>query len=1095
MGYPRPELLTSTRFGKLVVALLGLALCGCGRHAANTLKAGYGNAYPMTYSNESGHASGFVVEVLEEAARRDGVTIQWVLAGAKSPNEMLQSGEIDLLATGVVTPERRKLFFVSEPWWGGDQVALSAVGGPIQREPDLAGRRLAVTAAGALEARRLHPSETVIRGSAREVTEEVCAGRADAAILAGVFLRELLAAMPAACRGFGLQTIDLPQQWEYALISRRDVEGSARRLRSRITELTLDGTLSRLASSNPPVSTPYATRLAELLRARYERRVSIFGLAGLGALLLLVSGFFIRLNISRRRLRLANDALRHSEQRFRALVETTSDWFWEVDAMGRYTAAGPQVQALLGYSPEEVLGITPFDLMPPDEAARVRDIFLEAVAARRPLVAIENTNLHKNGALVVLETSGVPVFGPGGELLGYRGMDRDITDRKRQELWRAAQATVSRALAAGRPVSDTLERVLQALGGIGHWEAGFVWHANGIGGPQRCLGFWRAESLDDTVAADIHNLMPSLVDRLAHVVVSSARIGTAPTADCRTALEWALGVPMSSGNRTSGAIILLGRTASDLDDRFIEMLSAVGSQVGEFLERAQAQEALRRFVDCSPTVLYALKVEPQGLVPTFVSSNLLQLTGHHPEESLASSWWRENVHPDDLARVAAANSVPYQIDHQVLEFRLRRRDGSYVWLRDEKRLLRDSQANPSEVVGTWSDISQRVQLEEQLLQSQKLEAIGALAGGIAHDFNNLLTVMNGYSALALKSLLAGSPAHRQIEEVIRAGERAAGLTRQLLAFSRRQELSPRVIPLHSIISGVQKMLRRLIGEDIDLFIRNRASGRINADPGQIEQVLMNLVVNARDAMQRGGTLTVATADRSIPEGHAEVPPGMFVELSVSDTGVGMDPEVQRRIFEPFFTTKVTGKGTGLGLSTVYGIVKQSGGFIEVESCPGQGSTFRVLFPVAAGGAEAEAPLFVETAWNGTETILLVEDEDAVRQVARETLESRGYRILEATNAGEALLISEELPPGELHLLLSDIVMPRVNGIELAERILRNRPETRVLFMTGYVDQKLMERDAFASKAACLQKPYTPLDLAREVRRVLDGAVQPQANPG
>jgi PAS domain S-box-containing protein len=378
--------------------------------------------------------------------------------------------------------------------------------------------------------------------------------------------------------------------------------------------------------------------------------------------------------------------------------------------------------------------------------------------------------------------------------------------------------------------------------------------------------------------------------------------------------------------------------------------------------------------------------------------------------------------------------------------------------------------------------------EEQLLQSQKLESVGQLAGGIAHDFNNLLTVIGGYSEIMLRRFSQDDPLRRNTEEIKKAAERASSLTRQLLAFSRKQVLQPKVFDLNSLVTDVSKMLRRLIGEDIEFITLLRPeAGLVNADPGQIEQVLMNLVVNARDAMPRGGKITIETAnvqlDKAYADMHIAVQPGKYVMLIVSDTGLGMDAEMQDHIFEPFFTTKEVGKGTGLGLSTVYGIVKQSGGNIWVYSGVGHGTTFKIYLPLAEEEVGRRKPA-EPAAPRGTETILLVEDEGTVRKLARAILEENGYHVLEAANGEEALPICEQ-HCGDIHLMLTDVVMPLMSGRELANRIETICPHLPVLYMSGYTDDAIVHHGVLDPGTPFLEKPFTPDALARKVREVLD----------
>ncbi len=379
--------------------------------------------------------------------------------------------------------------------------------------------------------------------------------------------------------------------------------------------------------------------------------------------------------------------------------------------------------------------------------------------------------------------------------------------------------------------------------------------------------------------------------------------------------------------------------------------------------------------------------------------------------------------------------------------------------------------------------------EEQLRQAQKMEAVGQLAGGIAHDFNNLLSVVLSYSSLILGTITADDPIRPEIQEIEKAGERAADLTRQLLAFSRQQVLEPRVINLNDVVSGIDGMLRRLVGEDITLrSTAGRDLRRVKADPGHIEQVIMNLVVNARDAMPRGGHITLETANVELDElyakDHIDVTPGPYVMLAVSDTGLGMDKATQERIFDPFFTTKEKGKGTGLGLSTVFGIVKQNGGSIWVYSEPNRGTTFKIFLPVTTEEAIAVAAPATVGSLRGTETILLVEDEDQVRLVASGVLRKNGYRVLEASNGTDALLVARS-HPGIIHLVLTDVVMPQMSGAELVNQLLPLRPQTRVLYMSGYTDDAIIHHRILERGVTLLQKPITPDLLLRKVRAILD----------
>ncbi|MBK7395800.1 MAG: PAS domain S-box protein [Myxococcales bacterium] len=419
-----------------------------------------------------------------------------------------------------------------------------------------------------------------------------------------------------------------------------------------------------------------------------------------------------------------------------------------------------------------------------------------------------------------------------------------------------------------------------------------------------------------------------------------------------------------------------------------------------------------------------------------------------------------------------------------------RKDGSTFWNSLAVSPVRDAGGQLVNWVAVQTDVTARRKLEAQLMQAQKMEAVGRLAGGVAHDFNNMLSVILSYADLIGGGLKRGEPLHSDIEEIRKAAERATDLTRQLLAFSRQQVMEVRVLSLNELLSGVEKMLGRLLGADIDLTMLNvRDVGNIKADPGQIEQIVMNLAVNARDAMPRGGHLTIGIAnveiDADYARAHHDVAAGAYVELAVTDDGVGMDKDTQRKIFEPFFTTKALGKGTGLGLATVFGIVKQSGGHILVYSELDKGTTFKIYFPRVSAAAAALPSQSIPhiPLEHRTGTVLLVEDEEQVRVLATTILRREGYVVLAAPNAGEAMLICEQYG-ANIDLLLTDVVLPRMGGRQLAERLAPDRPSMKVLYMSGYTDDAILQHGLLDADVAFLQKPFTPTSLTRRVREVL-----------
>jgi two-component system cell cycle sensor histidine kinase/response regulator CckA len=487
---------------------------------------------------------------------------------------------------------------------------------------------------------------------------------------------------------------------------------------------------------------------------------------------------------------------------------------------------------------------------------------------------------------------------------------------------------------------------------------------------------------------------------------------------------------------------------------------------------------------------------------TYVSPSYREVLGYAPEFLLGESCF-SLIHPDDR-KMAEEKTVLSLADRKPerLELRVKHRDGTWKVFETLENWTYDLHGDPQHGILVSRDITERKKAEdtlresqeklrvseEQLRMSQKLEAVGQLAGGVAHDFNNLLTVIGGYSELVLNKLSKTDDNRAKIEEVKRAAERASSLTRQLLAFSRKQVLQPKLFDLNDLVADMSKMLQRLIGENIEMTTSFGQEAPINADPGQIEQVLMNLVVNARDALPNGGRITVETArveiDETYASTHLSVQPGSYVMLAVNDNGKGMDAETRKHIFEPFFTTKEPGKGTGLGLSTVYGIVKQSGGNIWLYSEPGQGTVFKVYLPVAARKeVEADAPSRSAIP-QGTETILIVEDEPQIRQLAVDCLTHRGYKVLPASNATEALRLVEGAQQ-PIDLILTDVVMPGMSGRELSERASAIQPMIKVLFMSGYTNDAVVNHGVLDGATWFIQKPFALEALARRVREVLD----------
>jgi two-component system cell cycle sensor histidine kinase/response regulator CckA len=570
--------------------------------------------------------------------------------------------------------------------------------------------------------------------------------------------------------------------------------------------------------------------------------------------------------------------------------------------------------------------------------------------------------------------------------------------------------------------------------------------------------------------------------------------------------ELALDVPFIVVSGTVGeetAVEAMRAGASDyvLKDRLIRLGPAIEREIAQKQGREagrRTQDALRssetRFIRLWESGIVGISIGVFLGAVHDANDAFLRTVGHTRSElQLGKVQWEAMTPPEwrhsDMAAVELLQSQGFA---PAWEKELIRKDGERVPVLVGVAMLEYPMS-----IAVMIDLTIRKRAEQALLASenqlrlaQKMEAIGSLAGGVAHDFNNILSVILSYAGMLLSDLVPDDPMRESLEEIRQAGQRAAVLTRQLLLFSRHQVFEPTVLNLNDILIGMDKLVTRILGEDVEVIsIKGPDLSSIFADPSHIEQVIMNLIVNARDAMPTGGKLTLSTKDvvldTTFAESHLGVTPGAYVLLAVTDTGCGMDKETQLRIFEPFFTTKETGKGTGLGLSTVFGIVRQSGGTIWVDSAPGAGSTFNVYFPKSERGPEKFRKSLTGPVVNGKESILLIEDEEHVRAVSRAILTRNGYKVVEAKTPTEAIAVCKERS-SPIQLVLTDVVMPEMSGPELAKRLRVLRPEVKVLFMSGYTDDTIIRHGMLDPKTRFLQKPLTPEDLLRKVRDVLDG---------
>lgn len=771
----------------------------------------------------------------------------------------------------------------------------------------------------------------------------------------------------------------------------------------------------------------------------------------------------LRVACDRRR---ASAALRESEERYRDMVENAHDIIYSHDLDGNYISVNKAGERLMGYAHDEVMTLNMTDAVAPEYVERSKQMVVNKLQGEGETVYdIELVTKDKRRIEVEINSHLVT---ENGRPVAIQGIARDVTERKR------AERNVLKEKLLNDAIIDSLPGVFYMFNRNGQR---LRWNRN----LEKVTGYSAEELATQPIFS---NIMEEERDPLRKTFEEVFTVGHAS----REAYA-----ELRDGSRIP--YFLTGRRV-DIDGE--AHLVGIGIDISE---RKRAEEELResqrRFSDTLINLdMIAVMTDVNGTI-TFCNDYLLRLTGWERDEAIGRNWFELFIPDDEMERVwSLLNDTPadgFITPH--FENKIKTRSGEQRLVRWTNTTLRDVAGEIVGVAALGDDITdfRKAQAalrksEEQLRQAQKMEAIGQLAGGIAHDFNNLLTAIIGYSELTLLKLTPEDPLGANIEEIKKAGNRAAGLTRQLLAFSRKQLLQPKVLDLNEVVSELEKMLRRLIGEDIELKTVLRAElGRIKADPGQLEQVIMNLVVNARDAMPYGGELIIETKNSYLEENPAEhfaIKPGPYVLITVSDSGQGMDQETQLHIFEPFFTTKDLGKGTGLGLSTVYGIIKQSDGYIWVDSEPGQGTTFKIYLPRVDEAAEAykQDGQKDEAGSRGNETILLVEDDYIVRNLVRDVLKSYGYTVLEAACGSEALEICGN---NKIDLLLTDVIMPEMSGGELSRRLLEMCPDVKILFMSGYTDDSIIRHNILSSDITFIQKPFTPPDLARRLREVLD----------
>jgi two-component system cell cycle sensor histidine kinase/response regulator CckA len=753
----------------------------------------------------------------------------------------------------------------------------------------------------------------------------------------------------------------------------------------------------------------------------------------------------------------ADQALRASEIRYRRLFEAARDGILMLDAAtGEITAVNPFLANLLGYAEPDILGKRFWEISPFEDIGRGKVAFEELQS--REYIRYDDLPLEtRDGRSIAVEFVSNMYWSDHERVIQCN--IRDITDRKRAEKARQTSDeryhTLFEYAPDGIVIADRESYYLDANASI-----------------CRMLGYARDE-LIGLHASDI--VVPS---EIAHIAPALAAI--IDVSDYQR--DWQF-------RRKDGSVFTAEVMATAMPD------GNLMAMIRDVTARNETDEALRK---TDERLRFALKNAHVGIWDLDYTSGMLQCSDVMEEQfGLAPGAFGgtfaafiDRIHPEDRAAVldAIGSAVKTGAEFNVLH-RTTHTDGRVLWLNGAGRILLDEAGRPLRAVGISQDVTERRTLETQFQQAQKMEAVGRLAGGVAHDFNNLLTVILGFCELLLADVSPHDPRRFDIGEIQKAGTRAAGLTRQLLAFSRKQIIEPSLLDLNAILEDMRPMLGRLIREDVRIVFGVGVDlAQVKADRGQVEQVVLNLAVNAQDAMPNGGTLTIETANVELDEHYAAVhfavKPGPYVAVTVTDSGTGMTPDVLLHLFEPFFTTKEPGKGTGLGLPTVHGIVTRSGGSVNVYSEVGLGSSFKVYFPKAATGgpADAEAPAAAPSA-GGRETVLVVEDADGLRELTKRLLERLGYDVVVAANAATALRLFEENPT--IDLVLTDVVMPGSSGPELTKQLLDTHPGLKVIYMSGYTDEAIVQHGMLKPGIAFLHKPFTSDALGRKIRDVLD----------
>ncbi len=805
----------------------------------------------------------------------------------------------------------------------------------------------------------------------------------------------------------------------------------------------------------------------------------------------------------------AEAALGSSEGRFRALAETASDGIVSIDVESTILFANAGLGRIFGYSADELVG-RELTLLMPDYLRHLHragmERYLQTGVRHIHWASTELPGRHREGYTIPLDIS----FGEsrlGGRHI-FTGIVRDVTHRKRIERRLTIENTVAHVLGGAHSEAPVLTSVLGELGRALDWQWGGLWVLDEpTGSAIRCVEFWAADAAryaEFVATSRALRLAPGegLPGRVwatgapawVSDVLNDPNFARSAAAS-KLGLHAGVAFPIQRRGETHAVLEFLAERVEEPDPELLGLMTTVGAQVGQFLERRRAETALRRSEERYRSLVQATAqlvwtCDPVGnIVEEQPSWNVY--TGQ-AFEAYRGFGWSEAVHLDDREPLLAAwqAAVAHRQPLRETEARIRGADGKYGFFSIRGVPIFDAAGELCEWVGACTDVTARRQQEERLRQADRMEAVGRLAGGVAHEANNQMSVVLGSAEFVLRRADLPEAVRQDVEYVRQAAERTAVITAQLLAFSRRQLLQPKLLALDAEVLALEPILRRALGAAHTLVVRTGGvDGSVRADPGQLAQVLLNLTFNSRDAMPDGGTLTIRTRTVSLSAEQAaahpaeEAVPGTYALLSVSDTGHGMDRATLARVFEPFFTTKPVGQGTGLGLASVHGIVRQSGGHVWAYSEPGLGTTFEIHLPLVQAPAERDQVAAPASGGRGTGTVLVAEDEPVLRGMIARTLRERGYTVLEAADGEEALALARSWSE-PLDLAVADVVMPRMNGHTLARHLRHAHPGVRVLFISGFPDQEAIERGLVMGGEPFLQKPFGPEALAATVASLL-----------